>query len=210
MPFWNYTSPPEDTTPAAKECIPSLGLRARSLVSLHGRYQYKPLGHQKEIRMLQLHHRIHKNTIIQCNMELFLPHSSPSYVTLFYTWADPDVSFSLTSDILINDKLFAVTGNLYQFLCVQSFDHDFCCGTWLWIDQICIDQTNIQERNEQVARMGHVYRSAKTTIIRLGSGVEETDSYNADWAFENDSEFLTSDCATAIAGNCTVCHFACL
>jgi hypothetical protein len=163
MPFWNYTSPPEDTTPAAKECIPSLGLRARFLESLHGRYQYKPLGHQKEIRLLQLHHRTHKNTIIQCNMESFPPHSS---------------------DILINDKLFAVTGNLYQFLCVQSFDHDFCCGTWLWIDQICIDQTNIQERNEQVARMGHVYRSAKTTIIWLGSGVEETDSCNADWAMK--------------------------
>jgi hypothetical protein len=40
------------------------------------------------------------------------------------------------------------------------------CGTeYLWIDQICIDQSNIKERNRQVKIMDNIYRHAYKVLI---------------------------------------------
>jgi hypothetical protein len=35
----------------------------------------------------------------------------------------------------------------------------------LWIDQLCIDQKNIIDRNEQVSKMGAIYRAAGCVIV---------------------------------------------
>ena len=37
----------------------------------------------------------------------------------------------------------------------------------LWIDAVCIDQTNIAERSQQVALMSSVYSSSKGNLIHL-------------------------------------------
>lgn len=38
---------------------------------------------------------------------------------------------------------------------------------YLWVDQTCVDQTNIQERNHQVALMSRIYTQAASTITWL-------------------------------------------
>jgi hypothetical protein len=38
----------------------------------------------------------------------------------------------------------------------------------LWIDALCINQRDNTERNLQVARMGHIYRSTSELAIWLG------------------------------------------
>lgn len=40
---------------------------------------------------------------------------------------------------------------------------------YLWIDQICIDQASVQERNHQVGMMGSIYSGCHETIIWLGN-----------------------------------------
>jgi hypothetical protein len=45
----------------------------------------------------------------------------------------------------------------------------------LWIDSICIDQSSVSERNEQVAFMTDIYRDANKVIVWLGEGSEATD-----------------------------------
>ena len=57
--------------------------------------------------------------------------------------------------------------NLHEFLKV------FCtwqksAWIWLWVDQICIDQSSNKERNHQVAMMGDIYRRATETYMWLG------------------------------------------
>lgn len=47
----------------------------------------------------------------------------------------------------------------------------------LWIDAVCIDQNNIEERNQQVSMMGNVYARAKQVLVWLGP--EENDSDHA-------------------------------
>jgi hypothetical protein len=45
----------------------------------------------------------------------------------------------------------------------------------IWIDAICIDQSNTQERNQQVSMMGDVYGSATTVWVWLGPGTKDSD-----------------------------------
>lgn len=40
----------------------------------------------------------------------------------------------------------------------------------LWIDALCIDQSNIAERNHQVGLMGEIYKKADHVLIWLGLG----------------------------------------
>ena len=56
--------------------------------------------------------------------------------------------------ILLNDAPFPVRGNLHDFLTVAAEKYP---NEEFWIDAICIAQSNLQERNEQVEKMGSIY-----------------------------------------------------
>ncbi|CAO2653524.1 Nn.00g029350.m01.CDS01 [Neocucurbitaria sp. VM-36] len=85
----------------------------------------------------------------------------PSYSCVSYTWGDPLERYA----IRLNDKLFYVRSNLWEFLSMatsQLYD------TFLWIDALCIDQNNTTERNHQVQQMGNIFTKAKTVLAWLG------------------------------------------
>jgi hypothetical protein len=47
---------------------------------------------------------------------------------------------------------------------------------WLWVDALCIDQADFEERNSQVLLMGNIYSSASEVLIWLGlprPGIED-------------------------------------
>lgn len=85
------------------------------------------------------------------------------YSCLSYAWGD--TSARPAHMILLNGKRHYVHSNLARFL--QSVS---CAGLEddLWIDAICIDQSNLSERNHQVQRMANIYRGAGKVIIWLG------------------------------------------
>jgi hypothetical protein len=43
-----------------------------------------------------------------------------------------------------------------------------CKTSWFWIDAICIDQSNAEERAQQVSKMKEIYEKATSVIIWLG------------------------------------------
>ncbi|CAN9134635.1 unnamed protein product [Alternaria alternata] len=49
----------------------------------------------------------------------------------------------------------------------------------LWIDAICIDQSNLEERGKQVKRMDQIYRFAKQVNVWLGPESQEDNSARA-------------------------------
>lgn len=57
----------------------------------------------------------------------------------------------------------------------------------MWLDQLCINQTNIAERNAQVQIMGDIYYRAARTAIWLGEAEADNDA-----AFDLLSEFSTT------------------
>jgi hypothetical protein len=127
-------------------------------------YAYTPLNYKLglEIRLLvvlpgepsdQL-----RCDIIHVNLE-----DGPDYEAVSYTWASDDGDATLSQTIYCDvDKYISVTIN-----CDKALRQLRRRGLKrrLWIDAVCIDQTNINERNHQVGLMDRVYSEAQNVRI---------------------------------------------
>jgi len=83
------------------------------------------------------------------------------YEALSYVWGSEEKPFS----ILLDGYSFPVGANLYAAL---SHLRGPFIERILWIDAICIDQSNLAEKGHQVRRMAEIYAKARTVIIWLG------------------------------------------
>jgi hypothetical protein len=126
---------------------------------------------RKEIRLLRLINA--PDGTIACELETFDldDMQDVSYRALSYVWGPRHPTF----DILVDGKPLTIRENLYRFLEVAAGDDDLL-GVYFWIDQICIDQTAISERNHQVSFMADIYRQAEEVIIWLGSGDSQSET----------------------------------
>ncbi|PMD47938.1 HET-domain-containing protein [Hyaloscypha variabilis F] len=129
-------------------------------------FQYERLLEHDSIRLLVLEPSVEHSATIQCS----LIHTTldackndiiDHYTALSYVWGDPETSES----ILVAEKVFNITKNLFHAL-QDLRDNDR--RRRLWIDAICIDQSNLFERNGQVSMMGSIYTQAQHTVIYLG------------------------------------------
>jgi hypothetical protein len=103
------------------------------------------------------------------NIELSsIPHVSlanaPAYKALSYAWGYPGDVQTITVDNLY----VKVTKNLASFL--WHIRQELAPGMvlLLWIDAICINQKDIEERNQQLLLMRRIYERAEITIVWLG------------------------------------------
>lgn len=97
------------------------------------------------------------------------------YTCLSYVWGLE----SSSHDVYINGRVTWVRPNLWRFLRAvsmslsrahptqQSSEKDSWLPQALWIDALCIDQENIDERNHQVQQMGEIYKNAHSVIAWL-------------------------------------------
>lgn len=84
------------------------------------------------------------------------------YNALSYTWG----SAERTANIVCNGMNISITKNLRDALAAIRI-HGFG-SEYLWVDQICINQSDDQEKAEQVQHMIRIYEMATNTIARLG------------------------------------------
>jgi len=97
-------------------------------------------------------------------------HLPPSFVALSYVWGDP----TDTTPITINGAFFRVTRNLHRALrqlreCMtDSAVQELMGWPYLWVDAICINQSDMVEKSRQVPRMRDIYSLARDVIIWLG------------------------------------------
>jgi hypothetical protein len=123
-----------------------------------------------EIRLLTLQEDPNGSPI-RCKLEQVSLFDSPSYHALSYTWGDP----GKTSPIIVNGHRFEATVNLKAALQIlRAKGHKK-----LWIDAICINQTDREEQSQQVLRMRSVYARAARVVVWLGP-----ESSNSNLAFE--------------------------
>lgn len=129
-----------------------------------GGFRHEPLDLSKQaIRVFQiLPSEDGPHRTVAC--QLFHISEPKSHIAVSYVWG-----FYLSSHtIYINDKPFKVSLNLFRLLLRLSRLENFTA--YYWIDAICIDQSNVSERNHQVQQMGTIYRNADQVICWLGSG----------------------------------------
>lgn len=90
--------------------------------------------------------------------------SRPNYAALSYTWATEDGDDKKTGRIHCDGGLIPVTENCEAALRRLRSP---CNTQTLWVDAVCINQSNIKERNHQVDLMSKIYRSASQVHIHI-------------------------------------------
>jgi hypothetical protein len=94
------------------------------------------------------------------------PREQVTYTALSYTWGEEHP----LQAILVNDRSFNIRTSLYQFLEIWRAQDD--SGGLLWVDQLCIDQEDLNERSQQVQLMSPIYAEAKEVHAWLGPATE--------------------------------------
>ena len=74
--------------------------------------------------------------------------------------------------ITCNDVILPVTKNLFEAL--QRFRYSDKPRA-IWIDQLCIDQSNLLERSQQVQIMQKIYAKARCVLIWLGEAANNSE-----------------------------------
>lgn len=145
-----------------------------------------PALQSSQIRLLKLHEESNNHCgDIHGSLEVFDLAASPPYMVLSYVWGEMTPSHP----IYLDNHRVPVGHNLYCFLqlygdlvlstsrvveFILRFPlHAKTASTWpantyIWIDQLCIDQSNLDERSEQICLMRHIYSQATQAIIWLG------------------------------------------
>ena len=130
----------------------------------HYRYQEFPADGQY-IRLLYVHGS--NEGSLSGVLEQHEVENVPDYCALSYEWGRPGDCV----EISIDDCPFTIQRNLSDFLRSLMPEID---GVTLFVDAICIDQSNVSERNAQVARMGSIYQDAKYVFCWLGGEADRS------------------------------------
>ena len=154
-------------------------------------YQYRDLPSQNSIRLLQIVSRVDEPIRLSLKTVSHLDHDVKPYDCLSYTWADPlyhklsapSLIRRTTGDLNVNvecdGKALQITENLKEALLqltrngISSNPGDrvhWWRQTLIWIDAVCINQKNSDEKGSQVQLMSKIYRLARTVIVWLGVG----------------------------------------
>ena len=91
--------------------------------------------------------------------------SGYGYTGLSYVWGEPIFDQTIHCDGCV----IKVTSHLHE--AIRSLRSRRV--SWVWIDAICIDQSNIAERNAQVSIMGRIFKQTKMTFAYLGEMGED-------------------------------------
>jgi hypothetical protein len=121
------------------------------------------------IRVVQLQPRSTKRhgDEIECSLTHVAFGDRPQYKALSYAWGKSTNTRTILLDgirIPVGDNLAAALVNIRG---LESADEQ---PQTIWIDAICINQSDIEERNRQVRLMPFIYARAQVVLVWLGLG----------------------------------------
>ena len=138
--------------------------------------EYRPLG-DSQIRLVSFKKNHGGSNAFELQLEHFESSNAPSYIALSYVWGDP----TNTRPVNVHCRDFNITQNLYEALLhIKELSSLFEEGLsrqsesgqadlFLWVDALCINQRDIDEKSKQVPRMTEIFSSAYTVLIWLGT-----------------------------------------
>ena len=137
----------------------------------------------REIRLVRLHPGPSEEPI-SCSL-IYTSLGDPSHIgyeCLSYCWGDQKricnmtllhlEQHAITGQEITSKHFFPITSSLYSAM--KSLRRRNGPARILWIDAICIHQTDFYERSQQVAIMKDIYSQANNVIVWLGDGDEIT------------------------------------
>jgi hypothetical protein len=131
----------------------------------HTAYRNQPLG-PTQIRLLSLQttHLQHVFPWIPHRLELVITRHNledePDFAAVSYVWGNAPASVSIPC----NGSSILITPNVYEML--ERFR---LFGLPVWIDAICINQEDVEEKRTQIPLMQKIYRNASNVYVWMGS-----------------------------------------
>lgn len=126
----------------------------------------------KEIRLLTLLPPGESPDEIRCTLSAVSLSDPPEYEALSYCWGDESIKQPISCDqgrVMVTENLFSALRTLRR--------SDTDGPRTLWIDALCIDQSDVAAKEDQIPLMPDIYRAARRVLIWLGSASD--DSANA-------------------------------
>ncbi|KAJ2983087.1 hypothetical protein NQ176_g956 [Zarea fungicola] len=127
--------------------------------------------HSSSIRLLHIKAAIYLADRLDCELISVPIDESPPFDALSYCWG---ISPRQTR-IMVNGKQHQITDSLADSLHrYRRLGNGTISGKWkgkskyIWADGICIDQSNTEEKNDQVQLMQKIYSRAHAVFINLG------------------------------------------
>ena len=133
-------------------------------------FDYRVLPRPRNMIRLLLHETRHNTRLHYSSCPTELGNPPDEYHALSYCWGTP-VPESALKKIFIDGKEVYIKPTLRTFLKTMERLHP---GMRLWIDAICINQDDVNERNNQISIMGKIYEETQEVIVWLGKGDDDT------------------------------------
>ncbi|KAE9375893.1 HET-domain-containing protein [Stipitochalara longipes BDJ] len=137
-------------------------------------YPGLPLNLEDEFRLVEILPG-KPDDIVCCHLFTARVRDSPKYEALSYTWGSPDDKQSIQCKGTAGDRVghLPVTQNCAAALRRLRLEDS---PRTVWIDSICIDQTEVSEKNHQLGLMAQIYTQAERVVIHLGESSDDSDS----------------------------------
>jgi len=121
-------------------------------------FRFAPLDpNRNEIRLLTLSPG-QSDEQLRCSLSTMSLATHPVYNALSYVWGDPVYT---GNNLTIDGHPFSITPNLHSALRhLRQASGGYDCQVPLWVDALCINQGDMDERSQQVAMMRDIYTSA--------------------------------------------------
>ncbi|KAL7624188.1 hypothetical protein AAE478_005746 [Parahypoxylon ruwenzoriense] len=122
---------------------------------------YQSLEGEMPIRLLRLHPGKRGDSLSADIISTSVAEADSQYEATSYTWGSPIDPQCMTC----NGLNVVIQRNAFEMLNDLRLPDQ---PRTVWIDAICIDQSNIEERAWQVSFMHYIYRRAKRVLVWLG------------------------------------------
>lgn len=131
-------------------------------------FQYTPLEADGiAIRLLKIHPANPQEPFsIQCSLFQVSLNDHPDYHALSYAWSDEVSNQILPQEITVDGERLTVGPNLAAAL--KSRRERGLGNIPIWVDAICINQNDINEKSHQILKMRQIYAQAQLVTVWLG------------------------------------------
>ena len=135
---------------------------ALSNVASGREYRYSALDSAQKIRLLRLR-KATPFSRMTCTLTVTPLNSAPSFEAVSYTWAGQVADHYIT---LEDGCWLTVTENAFNIIHERA---SFLKPRYVWLDAICINQSDPNEKQSQVEMMGQIYGTASRVLAWLGN-----------------------------------------
>jgi hypothetical protein len=132
---------------------------------------------------------------LHLTLEIFADHDHPEYECASYSWGGEEGDSSLCQPVYIGDHwdILLQTRNCWSMLCFLRPKRGI---RTVWVDAVCINQENTDERGAQVTKMRTIYENCSRVFVYLGEDLVTVSEHYPTWqplnAIEDVNPHVTS------------------